>query len=55
MYLNLLKRPHKHDKVSGQHLFSANAWFEIKQMRLIFTNLKLWVAVARHNFKWVKI
>ena len=21
----------------------------------IFTNLKLWVAVARHNFKWVKI
>ena len=21
----------------------------------IFTHLKLWVAVARHNFKWVKI
>ena len=21
---------------------------------LIFTHLKLWVAVARHNFKWVK-
>ena len=22
---------------------------------IIFTHLKLWVAVARHNFKWVKI
>ena len=25
------------------------------QMQVIFTHLKLWVAVARHNFKWVKI
>ena len=24
-------------------------------MKVIFTYLKLWVAVARHNFKWVKI
>ena len=23
-------------------------------MRVIFTHLKLWVAIARHNFKWVK-
>ena len=23
-------------------------------MQVIFTHLKLWVAVARHNFKWVK-
>ena len=22
---------------------------------VIFTHLKLWVAVARYNFKWVKI
>ena len=27
---------------------------KIKQIRVIFTHLKLWVAVARHNFKWVK-
>ena len=25
------------------------------EMGVIFTHLKLWVAVARHNFKWVKI
>ena len=28
---------------------------QIKQIWIIFTHLKLWVAVARHNFKWVKI
>ena len=28
---------------------------QIKQISVIFTHLKLWVAVARHNFKWVKI
>ena len=27
---------------------------KIKQIRVIFTHLKLWAAVARHNFKWVK-
>ena len=26
---------------------------QIKQ--IVFIHLKLWVAVARHNFKWVKI
>ena len=25
------------------------------QITVIFTHLKLWVAVATHNFKWVKI
>ena len=30
-------------------------WSEIKQKIEIFTYLKLWVAGARHNFKWVKI
>ena len=24
-------------------------------MQVIFTRFKKWVAVARHNFKWVKI
>ena len=33
----------------------ANTWFQIKQMGVIFTHLKLGVAVARHFFKWVKI
>ena len=28
---------------------------KIKQMWAIFSHLKLWVAVARHNFKWVEI
>ena len=26
-----------------------------KNLRGIFTHLELWVAVARHKFKWVKI
>ena len=26
----------------------------MKEIWLIFTHLKLWVAVARHNFRWVK-
>ena len=30
-------------------------WCEINHIWVIFTHLKLWVAVARHNFKWVKI
>ena len=29
------------------------AWASpFKQILVIFTHLKLWVAVARHNFKW---
>ena len=27
---------------------------KLNNYRVIFTHLKLWVAVARHNFKWVK-
>ena len=33
----------------------ANVWSQIKQIQVIFTDLKLWVAVARHNFKWLKM
>ena len=29
----------------------ANVWPKIKQIRIFFTNLKLWIAVARHNLK----
>ena len=28
---------------------------QIEQVWVIFTHLKLWVAVATHNFKWVKM
>ena len=27
---------------------------QIKQIMNNFTHLKLWIAVARHNFKWVE-
>ena len=27
----------------------------ISQVTQIFSHLKLWIAVARHNFKWLKI
>ena len=30
-------------------------WIQIAPIKVIFTHLKLWVAVARGNFKWVKI
>ena len=33
------------------HMF----WDKFDIMQVIFTHLKLWVAVATHNFKWVKI
>ena len=33
----------------------ANICAQIKQIWVIFSHLKLWVAVARHNFKWLKI
>ena len=29
-------------------------WSQITQIWVIVTHLKLWIAVARHNFKWVK-
>ena len=33
----------------------VNAWSQIEQKRVIFNHLKLWIAVARHNLKWLKI
>ena len=32
-----------------------NVWSQVKQKCVFFTHLKLWVSVARHNLKWVKI
>ena len=40
------------DEMCVQTSGVANVWSQIKKM---FTHLKLWVAVASHNFKWVKI
>ena len=33
----------------------TNVWSKIKQMRVIFNRLRLWIAVARHNFKGLEI
>ena len=32
----------------------ANVWSQIKQICQNYTHMKLWFAVVRHNFKWVK-
>ena len=32
----------------------TNVGPQIKKLWVIFTHSKLWVTVARHNFKWVK-
>ena len=32
-----------------------NSWPPFCPIWIIFTHLKLWIASARHNFKWVKI
>ena len=32
-----------------------NGWPPFCQIWIIFTHLKLWIASARHNFKWVEI
>ena len=32
-----------------------NCWHPCCQIWVIFTHLKLWIASARHNFKWVTI
>ena len=38
-----------------QSAIFENSWPLFCQIRIIFTHLKLWIASARHNFKWVKI
>ena len=36
-------------------MLSQGAALNINKYEVIFTHLLLWVAVARHNIKWVKI
>ena len=39
-----------------EHFFkSVSLLIQIVQICVFFTPWKLWVAVARHNFKWVKV
>ena len=49
--------PFKHvkDKMCHQSAIFENSWPPFCQIWIIFTHLKLWIASARHNFKWVKI
>ena len=32
----------------------VNVWSQFKQIVVIFKHLRLWIAVARHNLKWLK-
>ena len=41
--------------MSDETSIFAIVWSQIRQLQLIFTHLKLWVAVAKHNFTWVHI
>ena len=51
----MIKQGHFKEKL----VFNVRNWLNILikfvHMWVIFTHLKLWVAVARHNFRWVKI
>ena len=46
---------HVKDKMWHQSAIFENSCSPFCQIWIIFTHLKLWVASARHNFKWVKI
>ena len=55
--LALCVPPFKHDKDKMWHQSAIfeNRWTPFCQIWIIFTHLKLLIASARHNFKWVKI
>ena len=46
---------HVKDKMWHQSAIFENRWPPCCQIWIIFTHLKLWIASARHNLKWVKI
>ena len=43
------------DKMWHQPARFEKSWPPFCQIWIIFTRLKLWIASARHNFKWVEI
>ena len=49
--------PYKHVKAIMWHQSARfeNSWPPFCQIWIISSHLKLWIASARHNFKWVKI
>ena len=46
---------HITDKTWYKSARFENIWHPLCQIYVIFTHLKLWIASARPNFKWVKI
>ena len=38
-------------EIGGKTSRFGNIWHQIQQIRVIFTHLKLWVALASHNFR----
>ena len=46
---------HAKDKTWHKPTIFKNSWSFIRQIWIIFTHLKLWIASARHNFKCAKI
>ena len=57
-FWSLLLDDHINASASDMSVYTsrfANFWSQIKQTWVIFTHLRLCVAVARHNFKWLKI
>ena len=52
-YISAFK--HVKDKKWHQPAIFEKSWPPFCQIWIIFTHLKLWIASARHNFKWVKI
>ena len=46
---------HVKDKMWHQSARFEKSWPTFCQIWIIFTHLKLWIASATHNFKWVKI
>ena len=42
------------DKIWHQSAIFENSWPPFCQIWIIFTHLKVWIASARHNFKWGK-
>ena len=55
LFINTLCTTVCQDKTWHQPARFEKSWPPFCQIWIIFTHLKLWIASARHNFKWVKI
>ena len=43
------------DKICHELVIFERSWPSFCEIWINFTHLKIWIAAARHNFKWVKI